>query len=481
MATASPSGGPVELPLVLQPDQRGFTNSIDAKLVDAYIEKDAEDRFWINKRPGMIAKSAPLGTGVGQGIYYGANGYYGGRLVLQGSQAFYNSVLVGTISTIGTFATYWFNTTLGVPNYAYFSNGLAAYTYSSAGTFAKITDVNYPPVTVPGSAYLDGTLYVMDSQAKIWGSNLNDQTTWSALNVIQAQIEPDFGVAIAKQLIYVVALKQYSTEFFYDAANPVGTPLLPVQNAKIGYGCAYALSVQNIDDVLIWVATTKEGGLFVGECRGMKFKRISTPMVDRFLATIPVNTQVASISFRLFGHTFYGLIMPATFSVPNQMLVYDLTEQMWALWNNPLGIIDSSVASSSQVAGQVSPVFQSTTGAVFGVTEGVPQYTDTNATLTYPIVAEIVTPNFSGGTKLRKVLSRLRLVADQNSAGSVQIRWSDDDYKNWSEWWTVNLAEENPQLTDLGTFRKRAFHVRHLANTPFRIRALELELLLGSI
>jgi len=423
-----------------------------------------------------LLNSGP-GTGLGRGVYGNSTTSF----LIQGAQVFRQGVLLGAVNALVDYPYFWFNDTQGNPSYTYFSNGDAGYTCTSLGTFAAISNVNYPAFTVPGSAYLDGTLYVMDASARIWGSNLNDPTTWSALNVIQAQIEPDRGVAIAKQLIYVVALKETSTEFFYDAANPVGTPLLPVQNAKIGYGCAYPLSVQNIDDVLFWIAKTKEGGLLVGECRGMKFQKISTPAIDRLLASVPVNAQVTSMSMRLNEHTYYVIRLPSNFSTPNLFLVYDATERLWYQWNNPLGLLVSTAYPQAGNGPSVAAM-QGTDGSVYNIPQGQVAYYDTAVGLVnFPIVTEIITPNFSAGTKIVKVMSRLKFLADQNAGGMLQVRWSDDDYKNWSAWRTVNLAEDFPQLANLGSFRKRALHLRHSSPTPFRLQALELDVLLGSV
>ena len=85
------------------------------------------------------------------------------------------------------------------------------------------------------------------------------------------------------------------------------------------------------------------------------------------------------------------------------------------------------------------------------------------------------------GSNLGKVLSKLRIVADQNAGGSLQIRWSDNDYKDWTNWITINLQDDVPFLTNLGRFTKRAFQYRHSSATPFRMAAFEVDLLLGSI
>ena len=71
----------------------------------------------------------------------------------------------------------------------------------------------------------------MDSRGAIYQSALENAASWSSLEFIGTQIEPDAGVYLAKLNNYLAAFKQYNTEFFYDAGNSSGSILSPVQNA----------------------------------------------------------------------------------------------------------------------------------------------------------------------------------------------------------------------------------------------------------
>jgi len=67
--------------------------------------------------------------------------------------------------------------------------------------------------TVPGIVFLNGYFFVMDENAVIYNSALNDPLTWGALDFVQASIEPGMGVALAKSQNYVVAFKEWNTEY----------------------------------------------------------------------------------------------------------------------------------------------------------------------------------------------------------------------------------------------------------------------------
>ena len=101
------------------------------------------------------------------------------------------------------------------------SNALEAWFFPEGGAWTQITDGDFPTTFVKGWAYLDGTTYVARPDAGIQGDALNDPQTWDPLNVIIAQIEPDKGVGLAKQLVYVVIFKQWSTEIYYDGVQNI--------------------------------------------------------------------------------------------------------------------------------------------------------------------------------------------------------------------------------------------------------------------
>lgn len=483
MATASPNTGPVRLPLAVQAENRSGVTSQDSYLANVYLEKNASGSVEVCRRPGYTQLSGAYGTPPGLGFYYSATG---DQIVVLTSGVYLNGALLGAVNTM---ALYWFSETRGTPSYIYLSNGVAGYTIS-AGVLAPIVDVVYTGTigaTVYGSAYLDATTYVLDVKGNVWGSkNLNNPTVWDALNVIVAQSSADLAVAITKQLIYVVVLKQFSTEFFYGAGayNGVltGSPLLPVQNAKLSYGIYDGRTLQSIDDELFWVVKTREGSVMVGSLSGLKFKTVSTPAIERLLITRITAYSVSSYSFRAAGHTYYVIAFYDRFGatpVPALVrnLVYDVYEGTWYEWDSPFVLL----ASGSSPSSTITYLLDFQLGVLYYVPVAPQASVDTQFSVVSGIVSEVVTPLFDGGVNMKKVLSKLTVLADQFSGGSLQIAWTDDDYRTWSAWRYVNLQEDSPQLVNLGTFKRRAFKFRSTSSTPLRLKAVDLTLLVGSI
>lgn len=458
-----PDTQPQRVPLVLLTSNRGETATKDARLINGYIEVSESKDLWVYKRPGLSTFST-VGSSTPGGVYNWKGDIYS----VWGATLYKNTTPIsGTLDTTGGF--YTFSSSLGATQKLFLSNTKKGYAYDDVNGLVNVTDPDFPTSLVPGSVYLDGTTYVMDPSANIYGCGINNVLSWDPLNKLVAQIEPDLGVRLAKQLVYVIAFKQWSTEVFYDAGNATGSPLGAVQGAKVSIGCRSAASVQDIEGTLIWVAQSREGGTSVWAMDGLKAVQVSTAAIDRLLQQADFST-VYSWSFRIVGHKFYGVTLVGS----NLTLVYDITSRVWYQWESPagnyLGIAYSTVSPAQQA------LVQST------VTNKIYQFSLANTNDDGSVFAvDLYTPNNDFGTRLRKYQKNLDIIADQTLGSTLYVRVSDDDYQTWSNFRKVDLGQARPRLTDCGTFRRRAHHFRHFANTPLRIQAVEAWVELGAL
>lgn len=232
--------------------------------------------------------------------------------------------LAGT-ATITSFGT--FNGTTGTVNLSASQTWANPTTVTGTG-FIEITDADYPEETVRGICYLDGTYYVMTPSGAIYGSDIDDPFTWSALNVIQANAEPDLGIALFRQLNLICAFGEYSTQFFYDAGNPTGSPLLPYSSANLEVGCASAGSIAQAENTLFYIGKARQKGRSIYKLEGTNLSPpLSTPFIDRILNSDDL-AEVASFFIKVAGHGFYILALPSS----SITLVYDVNTGLWAKW-----------------------------------------------------------------------------------------------------------------------------------------------------
>lgn len=467
---------PKRLPLVLEPENRGSSTSFDAKLVNAFIEtKKGPDgkgtgEIWVYERPGTLLASQPSGgAATGRGLFNWKDNIY----AIFGSTVYKDNVaLAGAIDT--TNGVYRFDSSMGGTPRLQFGNGVKAYNYDSGAGIVQITDADFPTSFVKGWSYLDGTTYVMTPDAHVQGSGINDTINWDPLNSILVQIEPDLGVALKKQLVYVVAMKQWTTEVFYDAGNAAGSPLGRVEGAKVNWGCVHADSVRDLGGDLFWAAKTREGGPEVLMMSNLKAETISTKAVERLLAAVNFTTEtVFSWTVKLDGHQFYVL----TCKNANFTLAYDKDEKMWSQWTDSSGNYLPFVDSCADSQGR-QIVQHESNGKLYYMSSSYA--TDDGSIIT----VDVVTPNFDGGTRMRKTCHRLEVVGDQVAGSEIMVRHNDFDYDStrWSNWRKLDMSKRRPFLDGEGSYDRRVYHFRHQKPVRMpRLQAVEMRIELGTI
>jgi hypothetical protein len=458
---------PKRLPLVITPENRGGDTTKDARLVNCYCEREIDGSYRIYKRGGLLLDAQPPGAAANG---YGATNWLGDVYTIFGDKLYKNgSALAGTVDT--TNGVYRFDSCKGATPKLQMGNGVKAYNYDGASGLVLINDIDFPAAFVKGWSYLNGVTYVGTTAARIQGSATNDPTSWDPLNVLVAQIEPDAGVALNKQLVYTVMLKQWSTEFFYDAGNATGSPLGSVQGAKIGYGCAHQDSVQRIDDSLFWLSTNRSASHQVVKLEGLKATVVSYDPIERLLDKVDLTT-IYSFTLRNIGHRFYVLTSVAS----NITLAYDIDENMWWQWTDVDGNYFPFVAATYNSSLQ-TVLQHATNGKLYFFDETY--YTDAGDTIT----VDIITPNFDGETNRKKQMTAMKFIADQTPGSVLQVRKNDNDFAvdKWSNFRRVDLSKQQPMLTNCGSFVRRAHHFRHQSHTAFRMKAVEMQLDLGTL
>ena len=216
-------------------------------------------------------------------------------------------------------------------------NNLSHLYYITSGGLT-LTAVGSPPTGpyCPGLVYLDNTVYIGiaggTNSGRIYGSNIEDPTTWNALNYISATSEPDGLVAIAKQLNYLVAFGQWTTQFFYDAGNATGSPLNVNLAATLNIGCANGNSVASIEQTTLWVGTSLSEGRSVYLMDGLSPVKVSNRYIDKYLNGDAM-TNVRSYCLKISGHSLYVL----TLKDSNVTFVFDLDEKAWYQWSSQSG------------------------------------------------------------------------------------------------------------------------------------------------
>ena len=406
-----------------------------------------------------------------------------------------------------------------------------------------ITDPDYPATTVRGVVWLDSYVFVMTPDGVIHNSDLNNPSSWAATSFISANAEPDAGVAIARQLNYLVAFGEWSTEFFYDAGNAApGSPLSKVLNAFLEVGCASGASIAPSDNTLYYISQSKTKGRSVMRLNGYVPERLSNEWIDRILNADDL-VGLTAYCVKPFGHWFYIVNLPTS----SISLAYDSITGEWHRWTS--GYADSAKAVSTltydattglatitftasqtivdgdpvTVAGATQadynglvvlrgngptsytyipltvPGVSPATGTITGVpylestfvgkfyanTETQDLFLDASSGVIYQLSEAATTdngvpinvtsriPEWDNGSMKTKFFAELEIVGDKVAA-DLWVRYTDDDWQNFSLYRPARLDLGRSRLLNLGSAIRRAHEFRHTAATTLRLRRADV-------
>jgi len=467
------------VPIAQQIESRSASLSKDSLSKNCYFETRNGNREII-KRPGLVEFAvAPALTTTAQGMF----AFSDGNLYVAANNTLSKITTAGVSSTIGTLVgtlnVCYFNQTATTP-YLLVHNTTNLYTVTTAGTFAEATQLDTildgisltaAGRIVPGVVYLDGYTIVMTSTGRLYNSDIEAPLTWNALNYITAEAEPDLGMGIAKHFNYVVAFGQWSTEFFYDAANATGSPLARNAAARIEIGCSNGESITEIEQSVIWIGQSKTQGKSVYMLNGLSPVKISTPWIEKYL-NADQEDRFRGYAFKISGHTFYVMTQYETY--PNaHTFVYDIDEKEWYVW--------SSIISANETYFRPSYYVQFN-GNYYGMnvedsliyTVSTTAYDDDGEDIQFGATTAIM----DSGTTKYKFYRKLEVIGDK-VAGTMQVRHTDDDYQTWSNYRNVDLSLVRPQLYQLGAARRRAWQFLCTDAVPLRLAAAEIDFDIG--
>jgi hypothetical protein len=372
------------------------------------------------------------------------------------------------------------------------TSGVSTWTVSVSQTLASVgSPISMSSPIIPirnlayGCAYLDGSVYVLTTDGRIYGSNLEDTTAWNALNYLTKTSEADGGVALCKHLNYIMAWGGWSCEVFYDAGNSVGSPLNRYDAAKTEIGCAAGTSVVQFSGTVGWIGQSREGGKGVFLLEGLTPRKVSTTSIDNFLNQSVLNNggtpKVRAWAITIAGHSFY------VFSLKDLGITfaYDLIQNEWYPWTTTTqtGLVLSEGYLTSEFFAAAlgsSYTLDGSNGNVYTVS--TQQYSDgvntNSATGLNPISWRVVTDNIDGETNTRKFFHSVEVIGDRVGA-TMQVRHTDDDFATWSPYRPVQLIQSRPIIYQGGSSRKRAYEFYCTDNQPIRLHSAEFHVKTG--
>jgi hypothetical protein len=348
------------------------------------------------------------------------------------------------------------------------------------------------------------------SNGRIYNSNVNDATAWTANDFITAEREDDELSYVAKHHDHVVAMGASTMEFFYNNANPSGSPLARRTDLFYRIGVVATDAVWEAGDKIVFVGTDARGGVDVYVLENFQIRKVSTHGIGSFLTSVLIQSNISAFASGASaqGKTFYLLTVHTTPSdITSQVtLALDIDSGFWSTWTTDSGDLDgqgnvpiigwtqSTTRAPEQGVGilangelihmedALSPVDGiGVSGAYFEEEyfEGSTYFENASTNTSVAIPLGIRTGHQDLDDVRDKFCHKLQLVGDfTNESDTLNIKYSDggnDDYG-------VNRAistHRKDYLTRLGKFSRRSWDLSYTGTQQLRLEALELDVDLG--
>ena len=210
--------------------------------------------------------------------------------------------------------------------------------WSRVGSLVSTTTLGSPFAF--GCAQLDGYFFFMLANGKIYNSPINDPTTWATTDFVTLANDGGTAKAVTRYRNFIIGFTTATLQPFYDAGNPTGSVLSPVQSGIISVGCVKGRTIAHTKESMFWLGREAQLGPGVYMMTGFDVQRISNPAVDRIIAADSLATLYGT-TLKAAGHDYYVLTLVES----NLSLVYDINERHWGVWTYQNSGSSKSVSS----------------------------------------------------------------------------------------------------------------------------------------
>jgi hypothetical protein len=463
----------------------------DVQIVNAYYDRVSQENqkrtVALKKRPGLDATAYSLtkvtATDPVRGSYNDVvqNAFYWvvlNKLYRLKPDTSPTPSLIATLNTSTGYVGFTSYLKSTGTRYVVLSDGTDIWIHDYVGaSCTRVTDGDMPTPHQPYPIYQDGYLYVIKTgTADLYNSNADDPFAWTPGDFITCELNSDLALRPIKAKNYIVVMGYKSIEYFYDAANPSGSPLS--RNESPFRAIGYVTGCCDIGDTTYFVGQDNRQNLAVYQLNSFKVERVSNSVVDSTLQAVSASDNakgqatlaIDGMCISVDGHTFYVVKTPYT------TWAFDIEEKFWYEWKQSNGGALAIEAAWAMFNGAqyVAITGQSTISLL---SPNVYQDFGVDFTVRY------TTDNFNAEGMNWKSCHRVMIIADQHDdSGSSYIDVSYSD-KDWADGGTtarqINLFSQSPFLKQWGRFRQRSWRFEYTDNYPLRMSAVLLDLNMG--
>jgi hypothetical protein len=276
------------------------------------------------KRPGsktIFTASAALGVGV-DGIFYWAEKdvvmMVGGGDIYQLTYVSNTPVVTKLTSTPLLNQGTPVSMTVDGTNF-YCCNGGRIITTTVSGTPSQITAVG-APTAATHLQFLDGYILATNGSNTMYWSDVNNGSSWNALNFASAAGSPDVIRALKVFNREIYLLGERSIEVW---ENDGSTPFGRIPGGFIESGCSSPYAIIEDENSLYWLDENRRLVRFTGK----SVERLSTKF-DRELQGLSKVSDAIAQKIQIDGYVFFVFSFP----FDGRTLVYNQTVDDWGEW-----------------------------------------------------------------------------------------------------------------------------------------------------
>lgn len=332
----------------------------------------------------------------------------------------------------------------------------AGVTITRAGV-AKIISANFPVAN--GLVEMDGFIFAADTtNARIYNSDINSITNWSANSFIPVNISSDSLQFAGKYRNRILGCGVNVIEQFINTGNAAGSILSSQKNETISVGATTGIA--QINEYLFFCGPpTLNPGIWMMSPNGVN--KISTPVIDRNLSSFGFFSDSISCIF------YAGYTWLIFFASSGTIFTYCVEMNTWNEQAFSASIVGANgLRRVSNVGG--SFFVGATTGKIY-VWDASPVYQDDGVAYTMTIQTEPKVPNKGRGF----IINSVELLADNQSSGSTTLEISRDDYASFQTLGSFDLTQRRKRIVRGGLCRNHAiFRVTDSGNNAWRGQAL---------
>jgi hypothetical protein len=183
----------------------------------------------------------------------------------------------------------------------------------------------------PRVDYLDGYgVFVRPNSQQFYISNLNDFTTFDALDFASDEADPDNLVTFIVDHRELILFGERTTTVWFNNGD-ADFPLSRRDGAEMEAGCAAALSVTKLDNTVFFLGRNVYGQGLVYKLNQYTPQIVSNRGIEHMINSFSRIDDAIGYAYQKNGHSFYVL----TFPTANKTLVYDASiqdpEMAWSI------------------------------------------------------------------------------------------------------------------------------------------------------